>query len=221
MIEAKHNSIARFIFNAYEFRILKKAFNRFILLNDEIKINKNQSVILLPNHFSWWDGFLVDFLIRNTIIDKKFNIIMLEEQLKRYWFFRLLGATGFNPNNPKSIVKLSNFISNILQYPDNVLVFYPQGVIQLFDSDIAIKEGLSYLLKNVHKDVQIFYPFFKIQYFDNRLPDLICKIYTGVNVETIINDFSFFKRDFAEKFDDFKKVTLNSTLKNDLFVSEE
>lgn len=221
MIEPKHNSLARFIFNAYEYRILKKSFNRFILLNNNIQIDKNKPVIFLPNHFSWWDGFFVDFLIRIGGIDKKFHIVMLEEQLRKYWFFRLLGATGFNPQNPKSIVKLSQYINNLLNSPHNLLVFYPQGEIQLFDNDLTIKEGLSYLLKNVNKSVEIHYPFFKIQYFDQRTPDLVCKVYPGVGLDIILNDFTTFVEDFKSKFNDFKQTILTSNFKRDLFTLEQ
>lgn len=220
MIEAKHNSIARFIFNAYEYRILKKAFNRFILLNDDFKLSQNQSVIFLPNHFSWWDGFFVDFLNRMLDTNKKFNIIMLANQLKRYWFFRYLGATGFYPQNPKSIVKLSNYINNLLESPNNLLVFYPQGEIQYYDDDIKIKEGLSFLLKNSPRDVQVFYPFFKIVYFDKRLPDLICNIYPGLSIEEIANNHTFFTQDFSNKLNQFRHHNESINNKRDLFISE-
>lgn len=221
MIEPKHNSLARFIFNAYEYRILKKSFNRFILLNNDLQIDENKPAILLPNHFSWWDGFFIDFLVRIGGIDKKFHIVMLEEQLRRYWFFRLLGASGFNPQNPKSIVKLSNYINNLLNSPHNLLVFYPQGEIQLFDNDLELKEGLSFILKNVNKDVAIYYPFFKIQYFDKRTPDLLCKLYPGVKIEIILNDFTKFIEDYKLKYEDFKQKSLISTYKRDLFTLEK
>ena len=220
MIEAKHNSIARLIFNAYEYRILKKAFNRFILLNDNIQLDENKSLIFLPNHFSWWDGFFVDFLNRMVGTNKKFHIIMLEEQLKKYWFFRYLGAIGFNPNNPKSIVKLSNYINKLLESPNNLLVFYPQGEIQYYDENIKIKEGLSYLLKNSPPNVQIFYTFFKILYFDQRLPDLVCKIYPGLNISNIVENFTNFIEDFTTKLSDFKQNNNSLNNKINLFALE-
>lgn len=217
MIEAKHSSLARFIFNPYESIILKKAFNRFILLNDDFYFNENQSVIFLPNHFSWWDGFFVDFLNRKLMINKKLNIIMLENQLKKYWFFRYLGATGFDPQNPKSIIKLSNYINNLLKSPNNLLVFYPQGEIQYFENDLKIKEGLSYLLKTSPPTIQIFYPFFKIVYFDKRLPDLVCKIYQGLDIKSIVNDYPLFIQDFTSKFYNFRQSIDNIENKRDLF----
>lgn len=221
MIEPKHNNIARFIFNAYEYKILKKSFNRFILLNEEIQVNENKSVIFLPNHFSWWDGFFVDFLVRISEINKKFHIIMLEEQLKKYWFFRFLGASGFNPSNPKSIVKLSNFLNNLLKSPINLVVFYPQGEIQVFDNDLHIKEGLAYFLKDITNKVEIHYPFFKIQYFENRLPDLICKVYPGVAAGTIVSDYPSFVEDYKTKFYDFKNNNVNINNKRNLFYREQ
>lgn len=220
MIEAKHNNLARFIFNAYEYKLLKKSFNRFILLNDELQISDNKSVIFLPNHFSWWDGFFIDFLVRNAEVNKKFHIIMLEEQLKKYWFFRFLGATGFNPSNPKSIVKLSNYLSKLLNSPNNSVVFYPQGEIQYYDQDLRVKDGLAYLLKHVNSQVDVFYPFFKILYFDQKLPDLFCKVYYGLQIETINNNYQLFIEDFKKKYNDFRKSNININKKRNLFISE-
>lgn len=221
MIESNHNIIARFLFNAYEYKILKKSFNRFILLNEEIQVDDNKSVIFLPNHFSWWDGFFVDFLVRITDINKKFHIIMLEEQLKNYWFFKFLGAAGFNPSNPKSVLKLSNYINNLLKSPNNLVVFYPQGEIQIYDFDLHLKEGLSYLLKKINSDVDIYYPFFKIQYFDKKFPDLICKVYPGVTADTIVSNYPLFVEDYKNKFYDFKNNNVNINNKRNLFYREQ
>lgn len=221
MIEERHNFLARFVFNAYEFKILKNTFNRFILLNDVNFLSTNKPVLLLPNHFSWWDGFFVDFLVRSCDAAKKFHIIMLEEQLKRYWFFRFLGAIGFNPTNPKGVINLANKIANLLSNPLNLVVFYPQGEIQLFDEDIKVKSGLQFILNKVQNDIEIFYPFFKIQYFENRKPDLICKIYNGLELSTILNDFDIFQSDFLQKFNDFKKTFVKYGNYTDLFVIEE
>jgi 1-acyl-sn-glycerol-3-phosphate acyltransferase len=112
MIKADHKYWARALFNSYIKRLLKKHFNSFLLTNNLPDIN-NHKLIITPNHFSWWDGFFIDF-VNEKLIKRKLHILMLEDQLKRYWFFRKLGAYGFNPSNPKSIIEAVNYTKDVL-----------------------------------------------------------------------------------------------------------
>ncbi|MBS3933324.1 MAG: lysophospholipid acyltransferase family protein [Truepera sp.] len=47
-------------------------------------------VVLVANHHSWWDGYLVWFLLQR--LGRKLTVMMDREQLKRFRFFRHLGA---------------------------------------------------------------------------------------------------------------------------------
>ena len=86
MIKAEHKYWSRFVFNLYIDNQLKTHFNGFKAINFPPVLDSEKSLIVLPNHFSWWDGFLIDYVNRK-LFGRKFHILMLEEQLKKYWFF--------------------------------------------------------------------------------------------------------------------------------------
>ena len=91
MIKADHNKLAHLVFSLYLKRLLKSSFKEFILINKLPMIDNSKGLIITPNHFSWWDGFFI-YWLNKKLFKKNLFILMLEEQLKRYWFFRYLGC---------------------------------------------------------------------------------------------------------------------------------
>jgi 1-acyl-sn-glycerol-3-phosphate acyltransferase len=85
LIKGDNKKWARMIFNPYEEYLLKKNFDGFYLTGILPEINTESSLLVTPNHFSWWDGFFIDFVSRK-LLKKNFYVIMLDEQLKRYNF---------------------------------------------------------------------------------------------------------------------------------------
>ena len=145
MIEAEHNKWARFIFNPYINHLLKTNFSSFYFVNKLPPIDESAGLIVTPNHFSWWDGFIIDFIARK-LIRRKIHIMMLEDQLKKYWFFKKVGAYSVNLSNPVSITRTLRYTNDVLKSPQNFVVLYPQGKIQSFnEKNIIVKEGLKHL----------------------------------------------------------------------------
>ena len=63
----------------------------------------------------------------------KIKMMMLEEQLKRYWFFNLLGAYSIEPKNSLSIKETINYTRTLLIEKGNGIVIYPQGEIEPYE----------------------------------------------------------------------------------------
>ena len=83
MMLAKRNIFISRLFAIVLKRILAKRFHEIIV--EEIPIRKDHSVLLLCNHFSWWDGFLAGHLI-DSYFHKNFHIMMQEDHIeKRNW----------------------------------------------------------------------------------------------------------------------------------------
>lgn len=217
MIKPVENKFARMIFNYYEERLLKKNFEAFFLHNSDFIINPNKALLLLPNHFSWWDGFLIDFLTRKLEIKKNFHIVMLEEQLKKYWFFRYLGAIGFNPNNPRGIVELINYLEELLNNPNNLVVFYMQGQIQFFNEKMELQNGLKLILNKISADFNIKYSFFSFDYFENKTPQINSMLFESLNKAEIVNYFENFKLHFISKFSEFNSLKFHNKSKTNIF----
>ncbi len=198
MIETWHFKPARFLFNLYIDRLLKNNFNNFIFTNPVPVLNMSKSLIITPNHFSWWDGFFIDFLTRK-ITDRKIHVMMLEEKLQKYWFFKFVGAYSISPGNPKSISESIRYTIKFLENTDNFAVIYPQGEISEFDKyPFKLKTGIRVILKKLRNDSAVLPVAFKIRYGNKMKPDILVRFGEQLDSHKIVENFDCFSDQFNE-----------------------
>jgi hypothetical protein len=58
------------------------------------KLDPRQPLILIANHVSWWDGFLLHEVHRALRPLAPFHTVMLESELRQHRLLRSLGAVG-------------------------------------------------------------------------------------------------------------------------------
>ncbi len=209
MIRAEHKKWAKLIFEPYVDNLLHKNFNNFYVTGDLPDLNKYSGLIITPNHFSWWDGFITYFLIKK-LSHKNIFTMMLEDQLNKYWFFKKVGAYSINPLNPVSMVRTLEYTLNVLNNGENIVVLYPQGEIQsLVSDDIKIKPGLKILCGK--KGVKNILPLaIKIEYGNNKKPDIAAsfgRIFSAVEMNA---NYDAFEGEFLHNI---KRLKENSDFK--------
>ena len=196
MIQANHKKWAEFIFDIYLKRLLKKSFNDFRLINDLPKIDKSTSLIVTPNHFSWWDGFFI-YWANKKIFNRKLYVLMLEEQLKRYWFFKKLGCYSIDLNDSRKMIVSLKYTIDLLCKSNNLVTIYPQGEIQAYDEkQIVLKEGIDFIAKKSAIDFQILPIAFKIHYTNERLPIVYARFGKLLNSKDVAANPQIFKEEF-------------------------
>jgi 1-acyl-sn-glycerol-3-phosphate acyltransferase len=126
MLQPQPSKLARMIFNPYEEYLLKKNFSHFYLFGNIPSPDKEKSLLVTPNHFSWWDGFFIDYAVRK-LFNRNFYILMLEEQLRKYKFFRKLGAFSIEPKSKKGMLESLLYAGNLLRNPDKSAGFLSAG----------------------------------------------------------------------------------------------
>ena len=214
MIKAEHKWWARLIFNPYTDRLLKKNFGNFYLVNDLPDLDNSAGLIITPNHFSWWDGFIVDFISRK-LIKRKIHVMMLEEQLNRYWFFNKVGAYSINITNPVSMVKTLHYTRDIAGSNENFVVLFPQGKIQsLNEKSVSIKEGLKVLLDTVKFELYVLPMAVKFEYGNNKNPDIVVRFGRQLKATEIKSDFEVFAGEFTRNLESLKTTTKIEAFKN-------
>jgi hypothetical protein len=170
MITARHNRYITGFFRIYVQRILRRHFHAIRVLGDVP--DGNRSVLLIGNHFSWWDGFIA-FYLNNNVLHKRFHVMMLEEQLSRRRFFRGMGAFSVQPGN-RSMLESLRYASNVLCDDENLLLMYPQGKIETsYIQYIRFGKGVMNVIEGVpgHGPAILFYVALT-DYFSNRKPSL-------------------------------------------------
>lgn len=88
-------------------------------------VERNQPAIYIANHSSWWDGLLY-FHLRHTVIDRTTHIMMHETGLRKFWYFRYIGAYSVNKTSRRDIIEALSYSKELISQGNSVWIF-PQG----------------------------------------------------------------------------------------------
>lgn len=217
MIKADHNIFAQKLFYAYIKRLMKKHYSHFYLVNKPPIISDKNSLVFVPNHISWWDGFFIGHIERNYY-NRKVHIMMLEEQLKKYWFFKKVGAYSISPGNIKSFLETRNYTRELISNNSNSVIIYPQGEIESYEKrPLSLKKGLDKILDYNQNNVSILPVAFKIQYYSEMKPSIIVRFGREINSFELKNNFNLFEQEFYSNLDQLSKAAETQKISHDLF----
>lgn len=219
MIKAKHNYFARKLFDLYIDKLMKKSFSHFYFMNQLPKFSEDATLILTPNHFSWWDGFFIDFLNRK-LIKRKIHVLMLDNQLKKFWFFRFVGAFSIDLENKKTMIHTFKYVKELLKDSRNLVVIYPQGKIEPFDSVTEIKEGVK-IFANLSENVCLIPVAFKIQFNEEMKPDIYSAIGESISNTEIKENFNIFQQRFLDTISKVDQISKSNSDLINLFESKK
>lgn len=152
MIEAKHSKWFDRFFHLYLSFSMKKHF-RGVERVGEIK-DSGLPLLIIANHISWWDGFWI-LRLNKALFNRRFHVMMLEEQLRRNMFLRKLGAFSIMKNSI-GIRHSFAYALKILEDKNNLLLFFPQGKISSqFTPSINFEKGITSILSRLNNPVQV------------------------------------------------------------------
>lgn len=129
MIASDSSKWFKRIFAQYnENYLLRRHFHSFQLSGEIDPAPQGQPVLYLMNHSSWWDGMVVYHAIANASAREHY-MMMDEEQMKRYRFFRKIGAFSIDKKSSRAIVASLRYSESLLNQGYGVWLF-PQGDIE-------------------------------------------------------------------------------------------
>ena len=171
IIKAKHHFLLDPFFRFYVTRKMKRSFNELQFSGDfEDKV---KPVLLLCNHVSWWDGIWA-LWFNQSLLKRKFHFMMLEEQLRKNWFFKYTGGFSIRKKS-KSIIETIDYTAGLLSDKKNVVLLFPAGKIQsLHKKEFEFEKGVGNILKKVKNEIQVIFLVNLIDYFSNPKPSLFC-----------------------------------------------
>jgi len=210
MIKPKHNQIFNSLFYRYIEFLIKNNFKEIkIIHNNYINANvlKNYGTLIISNHISWWDGFIIYYL-NNNLLKKKFYILMLEEQLKKHFYFKYLGAFSIKKKS-RDIINSIDFISKLLEDHNNIIVFFPQGKIHSqYLTYIKFESGLRRILENIIKPITIIFIAIFFEYLNQKKPTIFCYLSNEILV-TSENNKKLIHQKFQEIQNEYNLFYLN------------
>lgn len=200
ILRARHHRFVYPFFKHFAVWLTNRKFKEFRISGNLYL--KKQPLLLIANHVSWWDGFWAMY-VNVKILHKKFHFMMLEEQLRKYWYFNYAG--GFSVNKKKkSILETLSYTSELLNDNDNMVLMFPQGKIQtLHNQDFTFERGLSRLIKDQESSLHIVFMVNLIDYFSDAQPSVYCylKEYNlgSFTLDSIQKAYNIFYRECVER----------------------
>lgn len=174
MIPARRVSLFSNWFARYMRYRIHKAFNRVVVTPFEPK--SGHSVLLLCNHFSWWDGFFGNYLAY-WHLKRKLFIMMQEDHLRKRMLFNLFGGFSIEKGS-REMIRSLQYAAGLLDDPENLVVVFPQGeLISNHATEIGIEKGIERLIKNIKGPCQIVYSCVLIDYFESLKPSAFIHLF--------------------------------------------
>ncbi len=193
VIKARHHFIVYPFFRFYAGWIIKRHFGRI----EQIGVfnDRNLPVLLLANHFSWWDGFFA-MVLNVKVLKRKFHFMMLEDQLRKYSFFNRTGGYSIRKKS-RSAVETINYTAELLHDHRNMVLLFPQGKIEsAYTINFRFETGIGHIIDKAGGEIQIIFMANLIDYFSSRKPGLFMHIteysYKNRDVNSIQEAYNLF-----------------------------
>lgn len=169
MIPARRVALFSNWFAIYMRYRMRKAFNQLEVMPFTTK--PGHSVLLLCNHFSWWDGLWGNYLAY-WHLNRKLYIMMQEDHLQKRMLLNLFGGFSINRSS-REMIKSLQYAAGLLNNPQNLVVVFPQGeLMSNHSTEIKVEKGIERLIKNIKGPCQIVYNCALIDYFESLKPSV-------------------------------------------------
>lgn len=167
MYQPKRNTIVYRFFSWYIQYIIKKDFSAFNY--DRIGAKQDAAILILANHFSWWDGFFI-FYINKRVFRKNFHVLVNAENYNNVGFLKYLGAFAAESKG-KDVLETLNYAGKLLDDRNNLVLLFPQG--KLYSNhlkSITFEKGVMQMINASQKKINIIFAATFIDYFAKRKP---------------------------------------------------
>ena len=152
-------------------RAIRKDFYKFEY-ESSFDIDQSKPLLIVANHFSWWDLFFTVHLNR-IFYKKKLYAMGQEEVVRANPLWRTLGVFSVKKGTSEA-VKAIRFSVSLLDKTNNAVMICPQGLIEsMHVTDVAFHEGgVCSILELIKGSVQVVFQVGFIDYADKRKPTI-------------------------------------------------
>jgi 1-acyl-sn-glycerol-3-phosphate acyltransferase len=202
VLKARHHFLIYPFFRFYAGWIIHRHFG-LVELKNEFD-DRDLPVLLLSNHVSWWDGFFAMYL-NVKVLRRKFYFMMLEEQLKKFYFFNKTGGFSIRKKS-RGVVESINYTAELLRDQGNMVLLFPQGKIEsIYKTSFQFESGIGRIVEKADCRIHILFMANLIDYFSNKKPGLYIYVseyqYEKFDTKSIQDAYNlFYARCISENF---------------------
>jgi 1-acyl-sn-glycerol-3-phosphate acyltransferase len=155
---------------------------REIKFND-IALDKSRSVLLIANHYSFWDALIL-YTVNNRLLKKNMHVMILEESMHKYPTFKYAGAFSVRKGS-REVVRSLDYAAKLLDDSKNLVLIYPQGKLYSnFVTRVNFEKGIMRVIEQAAGNFQLVFAAAFIQYFRSTKPT------ATVYLKTVAEDFA-------------------------------
>jgi len=174
MIEANHRRFFVWFIKVFTSVNLRLSFRKVIIEGDTV-VPADKPLLLIGNHFSWWDGFFAWYL-NDTLWQRKFHVMMLEDQLQTRLFLNKAGAYSVRRGS-RSVIDSLNYTSQLLKKTENLVVIYPQGEISsLYTYPVRFERGIDRIIRSAGTGITVLFYVALVDWFSSKKPSLTFRL---------------------------------------------
>jgi 1-acyl-sn-glycerol-3-phosphate acyltransferase len=173
MLTARHDPWAQALFTPYITWLFRRHFHALRLLGEPPRPDPGLPLLIVPNHSTWWDGFFL-YILNLRLLGRRLHLMMLEEQLARFRFFRRIGAFGIRPGSPGAVAAALDYSVSVLTDPANALCLFPQGEMRHpATRPLGFRRGLERILKRHGGPVGLLPLAIRCDFYEDQRPEAV------------------------------------------------
>jgi len=180
MIPARHTWFHLRFFRLYTRRRIRCNFSK-VIVHGTVPDVSGKPLLVIGNHFSWWDGFFILWLNRRYFY-KKCHVMMLEDQLRKNMILNKTGAFSIQPGGRTALESLA-YANSILRegcqtdgtvkYRQPLVLMYPQGKIQsMHNREVKFEKGIERIAAGLENRIHVLLVAALTDYFSDQKPQL-------------------------------------------------
>jgi 1-acyl-sn-glycerol-3-phosphate acyltransferase len=152
-------------------------------------------LLIIANHFSWWDGFFISSLNKKKF-KKKLHIMMEEKQLVENILLNKGGVYSLKKNS-KDVIKSLKYTVGLLKQNENMVALFPQGKFEsIYQHPLHFEKGLDWILRKTPNEIQMVFVANQVEYFESVKPNLFSYFeeysHEGKTIADIEKDYNRF-----------------------------
>lgn len=179
MIKSNYNKYWLWFYSSY-FRVLQKIhFRKITVISNDI-FPEGQSVLLLQNHFSYYDGYWSMYLCKK-VFRRRFHVMMLEEELRKRMFLTRCGVFSVRKNS-RDLLESISYANDLLKNQLNVVTIYPSGeIISHHQQNFRFQQGFIRIAGSPSNQSLIVLAVVLVDHFSQARPEIriYLKNYSG------------------------------------------
>jgi 1-acyl-sn-glycerol-3-phosphate acyltransferase len=167
MVKPGNNFFIRQILHSYVTWIVKQHFHE--LKFDPVEVEPNKSVLLVANHFSFWDSLIL-FVVCRKLIKKNFHVMVRQDTTINFQYVKYGGAFSINKQS-RDMLQSLDYAAKLLDDPKNLVLIFPQGKLYSnFVNTIQFEKGITRITEKAEGKFQLLFAATFVQHLKHKKP---------------------------------------------------